>query len=105
MFLLAQLQAIANNPIPTKKKKSFPRKPVEGLTPREKEHFDALVSMGGKGTTNDIGLRVKGMYYSGFAYLRKLEAKGFIRIVGAVDRDGHNPQYIWEVVGTEKQHS
>lgn len=105
MFLLDQLQAIASNTKPQKIKKSFPRKPVEGLTPREKEHFDALVSMGGKGTTVDIGLRVKGMYYSGFAYLRKLEAKGFIRAVGVIDRGEANPPCVWEVVGAEKQHS
>jgi len=105
MFLLDQLVAASKNSVSKAKRKPTIRKKSSGLTQREQDHLDALIAMGGRGTTTDIGFRVAGLYYSGLMYLRKLEAKGFVRVVGAVDRDGSNPPYIWEVVDAEKQHS
>ena len=100
MFLLDQLTAISNCSTPRCKRKSVERKKTEGLTKREQEHLDVLISMGGRGTTVDIGHKVKGMYYSSMMYLRKLEAKGIIRVAGVSSRKGANSPYIWEVIPT-----
>ena len=98
MNLLDQLQGFTQTPYTTKKSKPKPRVGKEGATAREQEHLDALISLGGEASTNDISKLIQDCYYSSVMYLRKLEKKGFVTVSGEIDRKGANKMIIWSIV-------